>query len=134
MIWIKAAGGDAEDTGIGIPPWADGPYPGLKPAGMDLSPAIPAADKALESGDPRPLLSLINEKVREGILKDYNEARGRRSYAKESVEAGRAYVQAYVPYLHFVERLYNDAVTPIAHGTGEGGHVGSLGHPEPHTH
>jgi len=79
-------------------------------------------------GDPRPLLSLINEKVHEGIHKYYTEARERKSHAKESVEAGRAYVQAYVPYLHFVERLYNDAVTPIAHGAGEGGH------PEPHAH
>jgi len=46
------------------------------------------------------------------------------------VEAGRAYVQAYVPYLHFVERLYNDATTPIAHGAGEGG--GHAGHAAPH--
>ena len=110
------------------------PYTGLKPAGMDLGPAIPAADKALESGDPRPLLSLINGKVHEGIHKYYTEARERKAHAKESVEAGRAYVQAYVPYLHFVERLYNDAVTPVAHGAGEGGHAGPAGHPEPHAH
>ena len=88
----------------------------------------------LESGDPRPLLSLINEKVHEGIHKYYTEARERRVHAKESVEAGRAYVQEYVPYLHFVERLYNDAVTPITHGAGEGGHAGPAGHPELHTH
>jgi len=110
------------------------PYTGLKPAGLDLGPAIPAADKALESGDPRPLLSLINGKVHEGIHKYYTVARERKAHAKESVEAGRAYVQAYVPYLHFVERLYNDAVTPIAHGAGEGGHAGPAGHPETHAH
>jgi len=110
------------------------PFTGLKPAGMDLGPAIPAADKALESGDPRPLLFLINEKVHEGIHKYYTVARERRAHAKDSVEAGRAYVQAYVPYLHFVERLYNDAVTPISHGAGEGGHAGPAGHPEPNAH
>lgn len=110
------------------------PFTGLKPAGMDLGPAIPAADKALETGDPRPLLSLINGKVHEGIHKYYTEARERKAHAKESVEAGRAYVQAYVPYVHFVERLYNDAVTPIAHGTGEGGHAAPSVHPAPHPH
>jgi len=110
------------------------PYTGLKPSGMDLGPAIPAADKALESGDPRPLLSLINEKVHEGIHKYYTVARERRAHAKDSVEAGRAYVQAYVPYLHFVERLYNDAVTPISHGAGEGGHAEPSGHPDLHAH
>src|SRR5512139_1302753 len=110
------------------------PYTGLKPAGMDLGPAIPAADKALETGDPRPLLSLINGKVHDGIHKYYTEARERKAHAKESVEAGRAYVQAYVPYVHFVERLYNDAVSPIAHGAREGGHAVPSGQTEPHAH
>jgi len=98
------------------------PYAGLKPAGLDLGPAIPAADKALESGNPGPLLKLINEKIHEGIHKYYVEAREKRAHAGESVEAGRSYVQAYVQYLHFVERLYLDASTPVAHGAEEGTH------------
>ena len=109
------------------------PFTGLKPAGLDLGPAIPAADEALDSGDPRPLLKLVNDKVHEGIHKYYTEARERRAHAKDSVEAGRAYVQAYVPYLHFVERLYNDAVTPVSHGAGEGAPAAAP-HPEPHKH
>ncbi|MGE5284578.1 MAG: DUF6448 family protein [Actinomycetota bacterium] len=101
------------------------PYTGLKPAGLDTGPAIPAADKALETGDPEPLLKLINEAVHRGIHKYYVAARERKAHAGEGVEAGRAYVAAYVPYLHFVERLHNDATTPIAHGAGEaGGHEG----------
>ena len=35
----------------------------------------------------------------------YTVIRERRAHAKESVEAGRACVQAYVPNLHFVMRL-----------------------------
>lgn len=106
------------------------PYTGLKPAGLDLGPAIPAADKALESGDPSPLLKLMNEKIHAGIHKYYMEAKEKKAHAGESVEAGRAYVQAYVPYLHFVERLYMDATTPIAHGAGDGTHEAAV-HPEP---
>lgn len=106
------------------------PYTGLKPAGLDMGPAIPGADKALETGNPKPLLDLVNAKVHEGIHKYYTEAKERKAHAGESVEAGRAYVQAYVPYLHFVERLYNDAVTPIVHGAAEGTHE-AHGHPEP---
>jgi hypothetical protein len=105
-------------------------YTGLKPAGLDLGQAIPAADKALESGNPGPLLKLMNEKIHAGIHKYYMEAKEKKAHAGESVEAGRAYVQAYVPYLHFVERLYADATTPIAHGSGEGTHP-ATGHPEP---
>ncbi len=108
------------------------PYTGLKPAGLDLGPAIPAADKALEAGNPEALLALVNAKVHAGIHKYYVEAMERKAHAGESVEAGRAYVQAYVPYLHFVERLYADATTPIAHGAGEGSHEahGEAGRPD----
>ena len=49
-------------------------------------------------------------------------AKEKKAHSGESVEAGRAYVQAYVPYLHFVERLYLDASTPVAHGAEEGTH------------
>src|SRR5512135_2389158 len=70
------------------------PFTGLTPAGLDLGPAIPAADKALESGNPGPLLKLVNERIHEGIHKYYMEAKERKAHAGESVEAGRAYVQA----------------------------------------
>ena len=39
-------------------------------------PVISQARQALESGDPRPLLSLINEKVHEWIHKYYMAAKG----------------------------------------------------------
>jgi hypothetical protein len=106
------------------------PYTGLKPAGLDLGPAIPASEKALETGNPEELLKLVNGKVHDGIHKYFVAAREKKAHAGDGVEAGRAYVQAYVPYLHFVERLYNDATTPIAHGTGEGAHAEG-GHAEP---
>lgn len=106
------------------------PFTGLKPAGMDMGPAIPAADKALETGDPKALLDLVNGKVHEGIHKYYVTAAEKRKHAGESVEAGRDYVQAYVPYVHFVERLYDAASTPIAHGAGDIGE-GKQAHPGP---
>jgi hypothetical protein len=68
----------------------------------------------------------LNEKIHEGIHKYYTEAMERKARAGESVEAGRAYVQAYVPYLHFVERLYLDASTPVTHGAEAGTHDARL--------
>ena len=55
------------------------PYTGLKPAGRDLGPAIPAADKALETGNPQELLELINGKVHDGIHKYFMEAREKKA-------------------------------------------------------
>lgn len=90
-----------------------------------------AADEAFESGDPKRLLALINEAVRGGIHKYCLEAKEKKVHAGGSVEAGRGFVRAYVSYLHFVERLYEDAMKPIAHGEGEGGHAQVQGHPQP---
>jgi hypothetical protein len=55
------------------------------------------------------------------LAKKAVEAMEKKKHTGESVESGRAYVQAYVPFLHFVERLYNDATMPIAHGAGDVG-------------
>lgn len=47
------------------------PYTGLKPAGRDLGPAIPAADRALETGSMGALEQLVTKAVRDGIREQY---------------------------------------------------------------
>ena len=102
------------------------PYTGLKPAGRDLGPAIPGADRALETGDVEPLVRLLAHAAEEGVRRHFAEARAARSYPAGDVEAGREYVAKYVPFIHYVERLYESATT-AAHGheeeaRAEGGH------------
>jgi hypothetical protein len=91
------------------------PFTGIKPAGTDLGPAIPAADRALESGDVEPLVQLITEKARTGLRERFERARAARAFAPGDVAAGREYIEAYVPFIHYVERLYTDATTGAAH-------------------
>ena len=91
------------------------PYTGLKPAGRDLGPAIPAADRALEDGSLEQLVGLLTEAVRQGVHKHFHAAMSRRKFAVDDVAAGREYVEAYVPYIHYVERLWRDAAG-AAHG------------------
>jgi hypothetical protein len=50
------------------------PYTGLKPAGQDLGPAIPAADRALEAGDLAPVRSLIHETLIHGLEARFDAA------------------------------------------------------------
>lgn len=85
------------------------PYTGLKTAGRDLGPAIPAADKALDSGSAKSLLKLLGDAVREGINKQFKMAVARKKFNKEDVPAGREYIEAYVSFIHYVERLYEAA-------------------------
>lgn len=98
------------------------PYTGLKPAGSDLGPAIPAADTALKEGSVEPLLKLLTQAVEHGVRAHFEAANARKAFDKTDVEAGRKYVQAYVPFLHYVERIY-EATRPMAHG--HAGHAGA---------
>lgn len=88
------------------------PYTGLKPAGLDLGPAVPLADKALETGKAEPLLKFLQDTVKEGVHKSFTKAASLKNYKKDDVEAGREYVEAYVPFVHYIERLYEAAKYP----------------------
>jgi hypothetical protein len=91
------------------------PFTGLKPAGRDLGPAIPAADKALEDRSLEPLDTLLTDTMRHGLRQHFHEVVVARTYDVADVAAGRDYVRAYVAFVHFVERLY-EASTTAAHG------------------
>jgi hypothetical protein len=91
------------------------PYTGLKPAGRDLGPAIPAADKALEDGSVEPVVKLTTDAVQHGIREHFNHAVMKKKFKKDDVEAGREYIEAYVSYIHYVEQAYEAAKNP-AHG------------------
>ncbi len=91
------------------------PYTGLKPAGRDLGPAIPAADKALEVGSDEALLGLLTDAVRTRVAAMFEHALHARHTAGASVAKGREYVKAYVTLLHTVEGIYN-ATAGAAHG------------------
>jgi len=93
------------------------PYTGLKPAGRDLGPAIPAGDKAIETRSAEALLQLLTSEMRQGLHARFHEAVEKANYAKDDVQAGRAFVKAYVEYIHYVEQLYAAAKGPA------GGHM-----------
>ena len=85
------------------------PFTGLKPAGRDLGPAIPAADRALEDGSVDAVVRLVTDAVAQGIHERFHAVWNNRHFDPSDVEAGRKYVEAYVPYVHFVERLFDVA-------------------------
>jgi hypothetical protein len=91
------------------------PYTGLKPAGRDLGPAIPAADKAIADGAAESLLHLLTVAVQDGVREQFKHVTAKKPFDKADVEAGRAYVNTYVAFMHYVERLYAVAKNP-AHG------------------
>ena len=107
------------------------PYTGLKPAGRDLGPAIPAADKAVADGNLEPLTQLLVDALHGDLHKHFDAVVAAKNYAPDDVAAGRAYVAAYVTFVHYAEGLYaaiagaagsHDAETPAESSGHEHGH------------
>jgi hypothetical protein len=93
------------------------PYTGLKAAGVEEA-TIVAADTALANGKVDELVKLVVEKVEHGIRHRFEETSAKRKHAEHGVEYGRAYVAAYVDFIHYGERLYQDAANPPSHAHG----------------
>ena len=84
------------------------PYTGIEPAGTDLGPVIPVADRALLDGFAGPLLKLFPSGASSDIQARFSEVTRKKSFNENDVEAGREYVRAYVSFLHYVEHLYDE--------------------------
>lgn len=91
------------------------PFTGLKPAGRDLGPAIPAADDAVRVGSVEPVRHLLTAALQEQLRHQFDEVLATKTFATDDVAAGRAYVKAYVAFIHFVESLY-DSTTDAPRG------------------
>ncbi len=90
------------------------PYTGLKPAGA-VEPIVAASDKALQAGSIEELTRQITQVVAEGVRRRFTETMEKKQHAEENVAAGREFVESYVEFVHYVERLHTDATGPAGH-------------------
>ena len=88
------------------------PYTGIKPAGRDLGPAIPAGDKALETGSVEPVVKMLTDAAQKGVREQFKSVQSKKNFSRDNVAAGRQYVEAYVEYIHYIERLYEATKDP----------------------
>jgi hypothetical protein len=91
------------------------PFTGLKPAGRDLGRAIPAADEAVRVGSVEPVRQLLTDAVQQRLREEFSQVIAARTFKADDLAAGRAYIKAYVEFIHFVERLY-DSTMQAPHG------------------
>jgi len=123
---VRKAGGQAKDladtyffeTLVRVHRSGEGaPYTGLKPAGH-VEPPIATADKAIETGKLDDVFKLISEHMHDGLHRHFQQLMAKKKYDPSDVEAGRAFSNAYVEYVHYVERLYNatETLAPDAPG------------------
>jgi hypothetical protein len=79
------------------------PFTGLKATPPDA--IEQASDHALETGEIDALAGRLVTRLQELIAQKAAGTRALRAHAAHNVEAGRAYVAAYVDYTHFVEAV-----------------------------
>mgnify|MGYP001069349422 CR=1 FL=1 len=61
------------------------------------------------------LIKLVTDDVADGIRTRYERAAATYKHKDESVEQGREFVEAYVAFTHYVERIHLDAAGKAAH-------------------
>lgn len=101
------------------------PYTGLKPAGLDVGPAIPLAEKALEAGRPDALLGLLRDAVTEQVNARLAHVKHLERDAGAGLAQAREHVQALLGFEVWSHTVYRSIVGE-AHG-GEDHHGGSSG-------
>lgn len=89
LVRLHRAGRGAPDTG-------------LKPAGRDLGRAIPAADKAIETGSEEALIQIPTDKMQEGLRAQFETVIEKKAYTPDDVSAGHKYVETCVTFIHYV--------------------------------
>jgi len=85
------------------------PFTGIKPAGTEIDPLVAASDEAIKSGSADIVIGEISEKVAAGIRERFEKVLAARKHMDESIEAGREYVEAYVEFVHYVEKVHQAA-------------------------
>ena len=80
------------------------PYTGIKDE--PVAPIVALADKSLAQGSADDMIRRMSDHMAKGVKEKFNRALEARQLKDKSVEAGRAYVEAYVAYTHYVEAIH----------------------------
>jgi hypothetical protein len=94
------------------------PFKGLKPA-QPFTPDIAAAERALETGELKPVTDLLSAELKKETEKWFKKAMEARKAKDENVAAGRKRLNAYYRYIIYVRGLYLAIQAGPKHGVPE---------------
>jgi Family of unknown function (DUF6448) len=92
------------------------PFTGLKPAGLDVGPVIPAAERALDIANAEGLVDVLCRTVKDQVEHRHAHAMALKTHAADGVPEARAYVDAMLGLQVWAHGLYKQAMAdPHAH-------------------
>lgn len=104
-------------------------YTGLKPAGTDFGPVIPAAEQALASGKVESLLEILSREIEHGVRERFEHAsaggKAKEPGSAADVPAARERVREELGFIGYVEGIYLAAKSS---GHTQGTTAGECGH------
>jgi hypothetical protein len=92
------------------------PFTGLKPAGLDVGPVIPVAERALAGGSAEELADLLCTAVREQVQARHTRVMALAEHARDDVAHARAHVEAALGLQVWAHHLHQ---TILAHADAE---------------
>lgn len=98
-------------------------FTGLLPAGAPLEPGIAEAEAALAGGSASELAHHLAAAIERGLAERLARTLAAKRRAGESVALGRAYVAAYVDYVHYAKALAEAAQGGTAHTEAAAAHA-----------
>jgi hypothetical protein len=96
------------------------PYTGLKPTGIDPGVVVRMTDRSLETASEAEMVQVLTELTAQGLHERFARMIEAHAHAEHNADAGRAYVAAYVDYVHFAKALFDRAT---GHSGGQGNNV-----------
>jgi hypothetical protein len=94
------------------------PYTGLKPAGLDVGPVIPLAERAIATGNPGPVTDYLTAALRDQIERRLDEVNALAAHKAQSVPDARAWVEAMLGFEVYSHKLL-EAIVATAHSDAE---------------
>jgi hypothetical protein len=101
------------------------PYVGLKPAGLDVGPVIPLAERAVETGSAAGVAEYLSGVLREELRHRLEKVNDLAATKDQSVSDARAHVQAMLEF-----EVYSHRVLQVLHAPAHG----DAGHESGHSH
>jgi hypothetical protein len=85
------------------------PFLGMNPSGPGVHPVRQEIDRALATDDVDDLSQRINSEVSKGIHERFDKVRQFEAGQQDDVDIARKYVDTYVDYVGYVEKIHKDA-------------------------
>jgi hypothetical protein len=80
-------------------------YACMKPAGLDVSPVIPNAERAFKTGNSEELTGIIPKTMEDDFRHRFYHVMEKKNYDVNNVADGRAYVAAFIDFIVYLHHI-----------------------------